>query len=113
MACIGLYGSVNYAVSQRSREVGIRLSLGADRRSVIWLLLSGGLRLVAIGAVAGMLLGAIFGKLLEGQLFGVPALDPLTLVTVPSVLVIVAAVAAYLPARRAGTIDPLAALKAE
>ena len=113
MAGIGLYGSVSYAVSQRSREVGIRLSLGADRRSVIWLLLSGGLRLVGIGAVAGMLLGVTLGKLLEGQLFGVRAFDPLTLVTVPSVLLLVAAVAAYLPARRAGTIDPLAALKAE
>ncbi len=113
MASIGLYGSVSYAVSQRSREVGIRLSLGADRRSVIWLLLSGGLRLVGIGAAVGMVFGVAFGKLLEGQLFGVRAVDPVTLVAVPLVLVLVAAVAAYLPARRAGTIDPLAALKAE
>ncbi len=113
MACIGLYGAVSYAVSQRSREVGIRLSLGAGSGAVIRLLLTGGLRLVAGGAVVGMVLALIAGKLLEGLLFGIKAFDPVTLVTVPVLLLCVAALAAYLPARRAGRIDPITALKAE
>ncbi len=113
MACIGLYGAVSYAVSQRSREVGIRLSLGAGRGAVIRLLLTGGLRLVAGGAVVGMVMALIAGKLLEGLLFGVRAFDPVTLVMVPVLLLSVAALAAYLPARRAGRIDPITALKAE
>lgn len=113
LACVGLYGAVNYAVSQRSREVGIRLSLGADRGSVIGLLLWGGLRLVVIGAVVGLALAVIAGRLLEGMLFGVRALDPVTLAMVPLLLVAVSALAAYLPARRAGRVSPIAALKAD
>ena len=113
LACVGLYGAVNYAVSQRSREVGIRLSLGADRGSVIGLLLWGGLRLVVIGAVVGLALAVAAGRLLQGMLFGVSALDPVTLAMVPLLLVAVAALAAYLPARRAGRVSPIAALKAD
>ena len=113
MACIGLYGAVSYAVSQRSREVGIRLSLGAGRGTVVRLLLTGGLRLVAGGAVAGIVLSLVVAKLLEGLLFGIRAFDPVTLVMVPMMLLSVAALAAYLPARRAGRIDPITALKAE
>ena len=113
MASIGLYGAVSYAVSQRSREVGIRLSLGAAPSTVVRLLLVGGLRLVAGGAVVGLVLALIVGKLLEGLLFGIKAFDPVTLVMVPAILIGVAVLAAYLPARRAGKIDPIKALKAE
>ncbi len=113
MACIGLYGAVSYAVAQRSREVGIRLSLGAGRDSVVRLLLAGGLRLVAGGVVAGLAMAIVVGKLLEGLLFGVRGIDPLTLVVVPLVLIGVAILAAWVPARRAGRIDPVVALKAE
>jgi predicted permease len=113
LACVGLYGAVNYAVSQRSREVGIRLSLGADRRSVIRLLLWGGLRVVVIGAAVGLVIGVAAGRLLEGMLFGVSALDPITLAAVPLLLIAVAGLAAYLPARRAGGVSPTAALRAD
>ncbi|MCC7131069.1 MAG: FtsX-like permease family protein, partial [Gemmatimonadales bacterium] len=113
MACIGLYGAVSYAVAQRSREVGIRLSLGAARGSVVRLLLVGGLRLVAGGVLVGLGLAIIVGKLLEGLLFGVRGIDPVTLVVVPLVLILVTLLAAWVPARRAGRIDPVVALKSE
>jgi predicted permease len=113
MACIGLYGTVGYAVAQRSREVGIRLSLGADRGAVTRLLFWGGLRLVLAGALIGLVVGVGFGRVLEGLLFGVDAFDLATLVGVPVVLLAVTALAAYLPARRAGRISPVSALKAE
>jgi len=111
MAAIGLYGSVSYAVAQRSREVGIRLSLGADRQSVIRMLMWGGLRLVLIGTGLGMVLGFAFGRIMEGSLYGVPALDPVTLLIVPTVLLGITTLAAYLPARRAGKVDPSIALR--
>ncbi len=113
MACVGLYGTVSYAVAQRSREVGIRLSLGADRASVVRLLMWGGLRLALVGAGLGLVAGALFGRVLEGLLVGVPGLDPITLTAVPLVLLGVTALAAWVPARRAGRIDPVVALKSD
>jgi predicted permease len=113
MASVGLYGTVSYAVSQRSREVGIRLSLGADGGSVTRLLLWSGLRLVVIGAAVGLVLAFVLARLLEGLLLGVAALDPLTFAAVPVVLMAVAVLAAWVPARRAGRADPIAALRAE
>ncbi|MGE0555299.1 MAG: ADOP family duplicated permease [Gemmatimonadales bacterium] len=111
MASIGLYGTVSYAVAQRSREVGIRLSLGADPRAVVRLLLWGGLRLVLAGAVVGVAIAAAGAGAVRGLLVGVAALDPLTFVTVPAVLLAVALLAAYLPARAAGRVDPTSALR--
>jgi predicted permease len=113
IASVGLYGMVSYAVAQRSREVGIRLSLGADRGSVIRLLLVEGLRMVGIGAGIGLLLALVLARLLQGLLVGVHAADPVTFIAVPLVILTVAAVAAYVPARRAGEVDPVVALKAE
>ena len=113
MASIGLYGTVSYAVAQRTREVGIRLSLGADRGAVVRLLLWGGLRLVLIGAAAGLAVSLALAQLLQGLLFGIRALDPATFAAVPVVLVAVAFLAAWVPARRAGRVNPVAALKAE
>ncbi|MFN8572062.1 MAG: ADOP family duplicated permease [Gemmatimonadaceae bacterium] len=113
LASIGLYGTVSYSVAQRSREVGIRLSLGATPPAVIRLLLWDGVRLVVVGAVGGMVLGLLFGRALQGILYGVTATDPATLAAVPVVLVLVAALAAYVPARRAGRIDPVVAIKSE
>jgi ABC-type antimicrobial peptide transport system permease subunit len=113
LASIGLYGTVSYSVAQRSREVGIRLSLGAGKGAMVRLLLGGGLRLVLIGLLTGLVVGVIFGRALESLLFGITALDPITLVVVPAVLAGVGFVAAYLPARRAGKIDPVRALRAQ
>lgn len=113
MASIGLYGTVSYAVAQRTREVGIRLSLGANQTMVVRLLLWSGLRLVLAGAGAGLLLAVLMARLLQGLLFGVGALDPVTFAAVPVVLVVVALIASWVPARRAGRVSPLAALRAE
>ena len=113
MASIGLYGTVSYAVAQRTREVGIRLSLGAERGTVIRLLLWGGLRLVLIGAAIGLALALALAQLLQGLLFGVRAFDPITFAAVPLVLVSVALLASWIPARRAGKVNPMTALRAE
>ena len=99
-------------IAQRSREVGIRLSLGADRGSVVALLLWGGLRLVLVGVAVGLAVSLVVMRLLRGLLFGVGTLDPLTFFAVPLVLVIVAGFAAYVPALRAGRVDPIRALRA-
>ncbi len=113
MASIGLYGTVSYAVAQRSREVGIRLSLGADRGMVVRLLLWSGFRLVLAGAVVGVLVAFALSRLLQGLLFGVGAADPLTFLAVPAILMAVALLATWLPARRAGQVDPVRALRAD
>jgi predicted permease len=113
MAATGLYGTVSYSVAQRTREVGIRLSLGASRSDVVRLLLAGGLRLVAIGAGLGLAAAFMLARLLQGLLFGIKAIDPLTFVAVPAVLLAVAFMAAWLPARRAGRVDPQVALRSE
>lgn len=113
MACIGLYGAVSYAVAQRSREVGIRLSLGAAPPTVVRLLLWGGMRVVLGGAVAGLVGAVVAGKLLESLLFGIHGLDLATLTLAPLLLLVVAGVAAFLPARRVARISPIAALKFE
>jgi putative ABC transport system permease protein len=113
LACIGLYGVVNYAVAQRTREMGIRVALGADPGKIVRLLAFDGLRLVVIGGVLGMAAAIGLMQLLSGLLFGGRAFDALTLIGVPAVLGASAALAAYLPARRAGRVDPLLALRAE
>lgn len=113
MASTGLYGTVSYSVAQRTREVGIRLSLGASRSEVVRLLLSGGLRLVALGAALGLAAAFLLARLLQNLLFGIKAIDPLTFVAVPTVLLSVAFLAAWLPARRAGRVDPQVALRSE
>lgn len=113
MASTGLYGTVSYSVAQRTREVGIRLALGARQSSVVSLLLLGGLRTVLAGAVVGLIAALYLARLLQGLLFGIKALDPLTFVAVPAVLLSVAFLAAWLPARRAGRVDPQTALRSE
>ena len=113
LASIGLYGIVSYAVAQRTREVGIRISLGADHRSVVRMLTGGGMKLVAVGAGIGLLLAAGMGQVMSGLLLGISALDPVTFLGVPLILFAVALLAAYLPARRASRIDPVVALRTE
>ncbi len=113
LASIGLYGLVSYAVARRGREVGIRLSLGADASRVVWMLAGGGMRLVALGGVLGLLGSALLAQLLSRLLFGVPALDPVTFVGVPLVLGGVGLLASWIPARRASRVDPSVALRSE
>jgi predicted permease len=113
MASIGLYGVVSYAVARRRREVGIRLSLGAGSDEVVRLMMRGGLRLVAVGLVFGLAAAAAAAPLLERFLYGVGGLDPVTFLLVPLVLVAVAALASWLPARRAARVPPSLALRSE
>ena len=113
LACIGLYGMVSYGVARRTRELGIRLALGAERQGVIGLVMRGGLRLVMFGGIVGIGASLLLGRLVERFLFGVSGLDLLALLVAPIVLAGVAALATYLPARRASLVDPVQALRTE
>jgi ABC-type antimicrobial peptide transport system permease subunit len=113
LATIGLYGIVSYAVSRRTREVGIMMSLGADGKAVIRMLMSGGLKLVAVGGVIGLVTAFAAAKLVSGLLFNVSSFDVTTFVLVPLILGAAAMLAAFIPARRASRIDPATALRAE
>jgi predicted permease len=113
LAAIGIYGVVSYAVAQRTREIGVRMALGAKRRDVLQLVLGEGLLVVAVGLCLGLLLAAAATRLLSGFLYGVGTTDPLTFVGVPLVLGFVALLASYIPSRRATKVDPLQALRYE
>jgi predicted permease len=113
LAAVGVYGVMAYSVAQRARELGIRVALGADRRSVLGLVLGEGMRLTAIGTGLGLLAAAGAAQALKGMLYNVNPLDPVAFTLVPAVLVGVAALAVYVPARRAAGVDPIRALKTE
>lgn len=113
LASIGLYGVVSYAVARRTREVGIRLSLGAEAGSVVRMLTGSGMKLVAVGGAIGLLISAALSQLLSRLLYGVPPLDPVTFIAVPVVLGLVALLASWVPARRVTRIDPVGALRSE
>ena len=113
MAAIGLYGVVSYAVATRTREVGIRIALGAEPAGVVRMLTGGGMKLVAVGTVIGLVLSFLSGQLLTGLLYGIDASDPIAFGVVPLVLVAVALLSAWIPARRASSVNPVKALRAE
>jgi ABC-type antimicrobial peptide transport system permease subunit len=113
LASIGLYGVVSYAVASRSREMGIRMSLGADARGVVIMMVRGGMRLVLIGGAIGMVLAIGASTVLQSLLYGVKVLDPVTFMGVPAVLLGVALLAAWIPARRASRVDPARTLRTE
>jgi predicted permease len=115
LASTGLYGIVAFSVSRRTREMGIRLSLGADTGKVILMVLKGAMSLVLVGAVTGLILSAGMAQLIEmsGFLYGISAWDPVTFLGVPMILTGVALVAALVPARRASRVDPVQALKTD
>jgi ABC-type antimicrobial peptide transport system permease subunit len=100
-------------MSQRTQEVGIRIALGADARSVTRMVVVEGAKLVGVAVVAGLLTGAGAARLLRNQLFGVQPNDAMTFVVVTAVLSAIAIVACYLPARRASRVDPMVALRAD
>ncbi|MCH7825122.1 MAG: ABC transporter permease [Acidobacteria bacterium] len=111
LASIGLYGVVSYAVAQRTREVGIRISLGAEYGDMVKMLTAGGMKLVLVGTVIGLGLSALAAWGMGTLLYGVDAFDPLTFIAVPAVFATVAFVAAYMPARRVSRVDPVIALR--
>ena len=113
LAAIGLYGVMSYSVNQRTREIGVRLALGADRRGVVGMVLRQGLRLTAIGLVVGGVLSLGAGMLLRSQLFGLSPADPVTFGVLALLLAVVATGASILPARRAARVNPIIALRSE
>ena len=113
LAAIGLYGVMSYSVAQRTKEIGIRMALGARRPDVVALVVKQGMALVLAGIVAGTVLSLAMTRLMAGMLFGISATDPLTFVGVAMLLGVVAFFANYLPARRGASVDPMVALRYE
>lgn len=113
LATIGLYGVMTYTVAQRRREIGIRMALGAERKSVIWLVMRDVLWLVAIGVSVGVPAALGLTRMVQSQLYGLTAHDPFTLISATIGLVMVACAAGYLPALRASRLDPMVALRYE
>ncbi len=113
LASVGVHGLLSYAVVQRTREIGIRLALGAPRAGVVGMVVGRGLALALAGAAVGLAGALGLSRLLRGLLFGVGPTDPVTFAAAPAVLLAVAALASYLPARRAARVDPMIALRSE
>ena len=113
LASIGIYGVMAYSVNHRTREIGIRMALGASYRDVLRLIVGQGLRLVTIGVALGLAGGAALSRLLSSMLFGLSPFDPFAYVCVSLFLVTVALAATYLPAWRASKVDPMVALRHE
>lgn len=113
LACVGLYGVMSYGVARRTNEIGIRMALGARGRSVLWLVLREALVLVGIGLVVGVLASLALTKTAASLLYELKPNDPLTIATATIVLMMVALVAGFLPARRAARVDPMIALRDE
>jgi predicted permease len=113
LAVMGIYGVIAYLVAQRTQEIGIRLALGASRSAVMWLVSSQGLRMALAGVVIGLIGTVLTARSLTGLLYGISALDPLTLASASVVLIAIALAACALPARTAAKIDPMQALRSE
>jgi putative ABC transport system permease protein len=113
LAAVGLYGVVAYTVSQRTREIGLRMAIGAEPGQVLRMVLGGGMKLALIGVAIGLAGAVALARLVETLLFDVPSLDPASYAATAALLLAVAMLACYLPARRAMRVDPLIALQAE
>jgi predicted permease len=113
LASLGLYGVVAYSTARRTREIGVRVALGADHRQVVWLVVREGMLLVGVGLAIGFVLTAAATRPLAAYLYGLGAFDPLTFISVSAILAGTALVANYLPARRATKVDPMIALRSE
>jgi predicted permease len=113
LASIGIYGVMAYTVSRRTREIGIRMALGADRSRVLWMNLREGLRLIAFAAGGGLVMSFALSRILRAMLFRVGANDPATFVIAPTVLSLVGLLAIYFPSRKATRVDPSVALRFE
>jgi len=113
LGIIGIYGVISYSVSQRMREIGIRLALGAQGIDVVSMVLRQGAKLALVGVCIGVVAALGLARLMTSLLFGVTAHDPLTFAAVAALLILVALLACYIPARRAMKVDPMVALRYE
>jgi len=113
LGILGIYGVISYAVSHRTREIGIRMALGAKKNELVWMFVRSALVLASVGTAVGLGAAAVLMRLMRTLLFGISPLDPVTFTAVPVILIAAAALASYLPARRTIAIDPVAALRAE
>jgi putative ABC transport system permease protein len=113
LATLGLYGVIAYMVPQRRNELGLRIALGADRSSVIRLLLREATLLLGLGLTAGIMLALLAGRAAATLLFGMPPNHAVSLIAASTLLALIALVASYIPARRAARLDPMAALRNE
>ena len=113
LALIGIYGVMAYSVSQRTREIGVRMALGARAVDVLKLMLKQGGQLILLGVVVGSVVGLGLTRFMERLLFEIEATDPVTYVTMPLLLAAVALLANYIPARRATKVNPIVALRCE
>jgi len=113
LACTGLYGVISYTVAERTREVGVRMALGATRGNVLALVFAQSGRLVALGVAFGLIVAFFATRLLGTLLYGIGATDLTTFISVPAGLGVVALVAALIPARRASQVDPIIAMRSE
>ncbi|MGH9960962.1 MAG: FtsX-like permease family protein, partial [Pyrinomonadaceae bacterium] len=113
LAGVGIYGLISYSTKQRTREIGIRMALGAQRRDILQLIMGQGLRMTLIGVAIGLAGSLALTRVMKTLLFGISATDPATFVLIALLLTVIALLACYLPARRAAKVDPLAALRYE
>jgi ABC-type antimicrobial peptide transport system permease subunit len=113
LGILGIYGVISYAVSQRRREIGIRMALGANKGEVLWMFVRSALVLTGVGTAVGLGAAAALMRLMRTLLFGISPLDPITFIAVPIVLIAASVLASYLPARRTTEIDPAESLRAE
>jgi ABC-type antimicrobial peptide transport system permease subunit len=113
LGIVGIYGVISYSVSQRTREIGIRMALGAQRNTLTALFVRQGLWLTGIGIACGLVVAFVTMRLMSSLLFHVSPVDPITYIVITTVVVAISYLACYLPSRRAATVDPVNALRAE
>jgi ABC-type antimicrobial peptide transport system permease subunit len=113
LGIVGIYGVISYSVSQRTREIGIRMALGAQRNTLTALFVRQGLWLTGIGIACGLVVAFLTMRLMSSLLFHVSPVDPITYIAITTVVVAISYLACYLPSRRAATVDPVNALRAE